>query len=54
MAEFQVAWPFTRLEADDLDDFISRWGGWLAQAASGALNTPTTMPERDPNGTWRR
>lgn len=54
MAEFQVAWPVTRLEPDDLEDFISRWGGWLAQAASGTLNIPGTMPERDPNGTWRR
>lgn len=54
MADFQVAWPFTKLEPDDLDDFISRWGGWLAQAASGTLNTPGTMPERAPHGSWRQ
>ena len=54
LAEFQVAWPFTRLEPDGLDDFISRWATWLAQAADGTLNIPGTMPERDPPGSWRR
>jgi eukaryotic-like serine/threonine-protein kinase len=54
MAEFQVAWPFTRLEPDDLTEFVSRWAGWLASAANGGLTRPSTMPERSPEGSWRR
>jgi serine/threonine-protein kinase len=54
MAEFQVAWPFTRLEPDDLDDFVERWAGWFAAAATGQLAHPSAMPERPPQGTWRR
>lgn len=54
MAEFQVAWPFTRLEPDDLTEFVSRWAGWLASAANGGLARPSTMPERSPEGSWRR
>lgn len=54
MAEFQVAWPFTRLERDDLNEFVSRWAGWLASAANGWLTRPSTMPERPPEGSWRR
>jgi serine/threonine-protein kinase len=52
--EHQVAWPFTRLELEDLGEFIGRWGGWFADAAIGILDIPRQMPERDPNGTWRR
>ena len=37
-----------------LDDFISHWSSWFAVAAQGQLNIPGTMPERDPNGSWRR
>jgi hypothetical protein len=54
MAEYQVAWPFTPLEPDDLEDFIDRWANWLADAASGGLGRPSTMPERSPQGSWRR
>jgi eukaryotic-like serine/threonine-protein kinase len=54
IAEFQVAWPFTRLEPDDLEEFISRWAGWLASAANGGLGRPSTLPERPPGGSWRR
>jgi serine/threonine protein kinase len=53
MAEYQVAWPFTRLDADDLDEFIDRWASWFASAASGALDIPSTMPEKPTQGTWR-
>lgn len=53
LQNFEVAWPFTRLEPDDLDDFVSRWAGWLADAANGSLYRPSTMPEQDPRGTWR-
>lgn len=54
MAEYQVAWPFTRLETGDLDDFVDRWLGWLAAAARGSLQRPPTMPERPAETTWRR
>ncbi|MCX5357073.1 serine/threonine-protein kinase [Streptomyces mirabilis] len=50
----QVAWPFIPLVIGDLDELISRWAGWLAQAATGQLAHPSTMPERDPQGSWRR
>lgn len=54
MAEFQVAWPFTPLIVGELDEFIDRWAGWFADAAEGRLSFPTSMPERDPGGSWRR
>jgi hypothetical protein len=54
MAEFQVAWPFTRLAPENLDVFIERWAGWFAQAATGKLEHPSHMPERPPPDTWRR
>lgn len=50
----QMAWPFTRIIPGQADEFISRWAGWFADAAAGQLHHPTTMPERDPQGTWRR
>jgi serine/threonine-protein kinase len=54
MAEIQVAWPFTPVELDDLDEFIDRWAGWFAEAAQGRLEQPSRMPERDTEGSWRR
>ena len=54
MSEFQVAWPFTRLDPDDLTAFVSRWAGWLAAAAAGRLTHPSTLPELSPEGSWRR
>jgi serine/threonine-protein kinase len=54
MMMHQVAWPFIPLVIGDLDAFISRWADWLAQAATGRLIHPSTMPERDPQGSWRR
>ena len=54
MAEFQVAWPFTKLVIGELDEFVDRWAGWFADAAAGRLTHPSTMPERDCQGTWRR
>lgn len=47
MAEFQVAWPFTPIVVDNLDEFIDRWGAWLADAAQGQLGHPSQMPERN-------
>ena len=54
MAEYQVAWPFTKLEPDNLDEFIERWAGWFAAGASGLLSHPSSMPERPPQDSWRR
>jgi serine/threonine protein kinase len=51
--EFQVAWPFTLLVVGELDEFIDRWAGWFGDAASGRLDGPTVMPEREPSGSWR-
>ncbi len=53
MAEYQVAWPFTRLSLEALDEFIDRWAGWFADAAAGRLTHPSTMPESQAHGTWR-
>ncbi|MCZ4098106.1 serine/threonine protein kinase [Streptomyces sp. H39-C1] len=50
----QVAWPFTPLTLGDLDQFIDRWTGWLASAATGQLGHPSQMPEHDPSGSWRK
>lgn len=54
MAMDQVAWPFNPLTVGDLDEFIDRWTGWFAEAATGQLGHPSRMPERDPQGTWRK
>jgi serine/threonine-protein kinase len=54
MAEYQLAWPFTRLDLGALDEFIDRWAGWFADAANGRLTHPSTMPERQTQGSWRR
>lgn len=43
MAEFQVAWPFTLLIVEDLDEFIDIWAGWLSDAAQGAMGHPSRM-----------
>ena len=53
MAEFQVAWPFTPLDAGNLEEFIDRWAGWLAVASENRLLRPSRMPELQPSGTWR-
>lgn len=54
MAEYQAAWPFTRLSLDDLSEFIDRWAGWFATAATSRLSVPSRMPERSVEGSWRR
>lgn len=52
--EMQVAWPFTPITIDDLEEFIDRWAGWLAEGAGGQLTRPSAIPERNPEGSWRR
>ncbi len=54
MADYQVAWPFTRLDEPGIAEFIDRWAGWLAAASRGQMQHPSTMPERPTDGTWRR
>lgn len=54
MAEFQLAWPFTRLTAGEIEEFIDRWAGWFADAAEGRLSHPNSMPERETRGSWRQ
>jgi hypothetical protein len=51
MAEYQLAWPIERVDADA---FIDRWAGWLADAAQGRLQAPSTMPEKPILQNWRR
>ncbi|WP_199040030.1 serine/threonine-protein kinase [Glycomyces salinus] len=53
-ATTQLAWPFEVLEIEDLDEFISRWAGWFADASQNRLGSPSIMPERSPQGSWRR
>jgi hypothetical protein len=54
MTEQQLAWPFTPIGPGQLDDFIGRWGSWLAAAAGRQLQHPTTMPERPTGGSYRK
>ncbi len=54
ITEFQVAWPFTPIEPGTEVEFQERWMAWFAQAAQGQLARPSSMPERRPEGSWRR
>jgi serine/threonine-protein kinase len=49
----QVGWPFMPISPEELDEFIGRWAGWLAEASQGQLRRPPHMPERDVQGSWR-
>ena len=52
--KFQVAWPFTQIEPGNEVEFLERWMAWFAQAAQDQLGRPSSMPERCPEGSWRR
>jgi serine/threonine-protein kinase len=54
MTEFQVAWPFTPIDQGDEADFLEHWIEWFARGALGELVHPPGMPERRPDGSWRR
>lgn len=54
IAELQVAWPFSPVRPGELDEFVERWTVWFADAATGRLQHPRSMPEQDPAGSWRR
>ena len=49
----QVAVPFTPLRLGELDDFVSRWAGWLAEAAAGRLQRLSSNSAQAA-GSWRR
>jgi hypothetical protein len=48
-----VAWPPTRLEPGDLDEFIDRWANWLAAAAQGGLQEPSPIQAATMLRSWR-
>ena len=50
---WQIAWSFTPIDQDDSAEFIERWQGWFADAIEGKLRYPSSMPERDPSGSYR-
>ena len=49
----QIAWPFTPLNPGELDDLISRWTEWFADASEGKLARPGSLPERPVRDSWR-
>ncbi|WP_330275145.1 serine/threonine protein kinase [Lentzea sp. NBC_00516] len=48
------AWPFLPVVPGDMDDFVDRWAGTLAQAADRTLRVPSLLPERPVEGSWRK
>ena len=54
MHTHQVAWPFTPIDQGDEDAFIERWMGWIGEAAQSQMRRPSTLPEVNPQGSWRR
>ncbi|TKJ83713.1 serine/threonine protein kinase [Paenibacillus sp. CFBP13512] len=54
LAEYQVAWPFMKIEVGNENEFLDRWMGWFAKGVSNKLSEPSYMPEIDPYGTWRQ
>lgn len=50
----QLAWNLTRLVPGELDEFITRWGDWLASAYRGPWAHPTSMPEVQIAPNWRK
>jgi hypothetical protein len=50
----QLAWNLTRLVPGELDEFITRWGDWLASASTGQWAHPTSLPEIQIVPNWRQ
>jgi serine/threonine protein kinase len=46
----QHAWPFTRVDPYDIDEFADRWAKWFAEASMGTLWPPSMLPERGASG----
>lgn len=50
----QLAWTPQRVVPGELDEFITRWGNWLAAAYEGNWAHPSQLPEREVTKNWRR
>ncbi|WP_422936279.1 serine/threonine-protein kinase [Sinomonas sp. P47F7] len=50
----KLAWPVTEIDREDPSEFHDRWLNWFADAVSGTLTRPATLPDREPGGSWRR
>jgi serine/threonine-protein kinase len=53
MGTKQLAWTPQRVVAGELDEFITRWGDWLAAAYEGKWAHPSRMPEQQVIKNWR-
>lgn len=53
MSHRQVAWEPLPFDQGDEDQFIERWIGWFAEASTGRLSHPFSMPENS-GGHFRR
>ena len=53
MGAVQLAWPVEELDRADPREFVDRWIGWFADAASGKLQHPSSMPEKPTQGSYR-
>ena len=50
----RCALPFTAIDRGEMGAFVAQWLDWFGQAALGELQHPGRLPERDPQGSWRR
>lgn len=53
MGGVQLAWPVEELDRADPTEFVDRWIGWFGDAASGTLQHPSSMPEKQTAGSYR-
>ena len=54
MDVIQCACPFTEIDGEKAHAFADQWLRWFGLAATGRLQSPSTMPEREPHDSWRR
>jgi serine/threonine protein kinase len=51
---FHVAWPFTPVDADDVDAFADRWAAWFGDASRGQLLADhMQIAHSKAHGSWR-
>lgn len=48
----QLAWPVEEIDRSDPTEFVDRWIGWFADAATRELYHPSIMPEKPTDGSW--
>jgi len=53
MGTKQLAWTPARIVPGQLDEFIVRWGDWLAAAYEGRWEHPSRPPEHQVPRNWR-